>query len=114
MPTITITIRIPAIWRELIQRDFPRDLVGMASGRRRRALDDAQSYYDDNRAISVGLPNTVGSFTLCLLSGQSNYWGEYLFTNPDDDLTSEPLEAFPDVIEETFAGQPYHVRIEWV
>ena len=105
-------ISLPISWKTLIYEFVDADDV--KDGKDRHNLADPKPYYDDSRKLSFTLENGK-ILTVCLFSGQMNYWGAFdlLDENGSPIYESEPLEKFPDLLAFQVGNVNYNIRINW-
>ena len=115
-----MNLKVPAVWKELIKREFPKDLKGMKSGKCRTEEDDPEAYYDDDRYCYAYFYLTPGNFVvvlqLSLCSGQRNYFGTVQWYNEWNEPIGrgiEPFESFEDSYHLEYNKDHYQVNIIW-
>jgi hypothetical protein len=123
LPTHTATVRVPSVWRKLIELDELENNIKKHSSRKHSAsLDDPEPYSDDVRVITGSFSNGA-TFSLGLCSTQNNYYGG-LNIFPDHPLRGQQdvgavLKAFEDQPGSktlTVIGkgpEKYVLNIEW-
>lgn len=114
---LDVSISLPAVWKKLIQIEFPDDLADIYSEKEGHTGNfDEKPHYDDTRSVAAIAKNGC-KVEVTLASGQANYYGVINIYPPDSGslfYESEPLDAFGNKIEVTLDEVHYTINIDWV
>ena len=94
LPTHEVKIRVPLVWKRLINVDF-YGMEGVTSEKHLNGIGDPDPHYDDARRINGRFPDGT-EFSLELCSGQSNYYGGLYLMRGNEGLYAEIIEEFED------------------
>ena len=109
-------LSVPSCWKELIKIAFSEDLKGITSEKHCSPTDsDPRPHYDDFRSLKCKFEDDT-EFTLCLASGQGNYYGWCEWATHENETHGklEDIEVYEDIYETVLNNTEYTAQIRWV